>query len=449
MTTLETVLNWRPRTPFFYGWLLIGMAALTALVGVTLGGLVMGGIQGFILEDTGWNRSTIGFAVTAGVWLSGLVAPFVGRLADRYGPRWLMSFGLIVMGISLFSMAGVSSIWQFYLVIILGRSMTHPLLIGVVPRTAAVNFFQRQRAIALSLTGMARPISGGVNIQVTSAISAAYGWRTAFRIIGTASLLLTLPILIVMRRRPEDIGLLPDGTKADGATLAASQESQPGSSSLEAGRTTPAGGGTPEFSWTAGEALRTRAFWLVALAALMAVMASSGMAFNIVPYLQEQADLSRAQAAGVLSLSTFLALSHLGWAYLANKLTPRVCMMAAMVFAAGMVLFLLTVSSAFSAYVFGVLWGISSGSSEALIYILLARYFGRASYGTLVGTLRPFEAAGLGVGHSLGPVIYDLTKSYKGLLAALTVFHLLAALSVFFVRPPALPQRTSAQTDLE
>ena len=410
----------------------------------------MGGIQSFILEDTGWNRSTIGFGITAGVWCSGLVAPFVGRLADRYGPRWLMSFGLIVMGISLFSMAGISSVWQFYLVVILGRSLTHPLLIGVVPRTVAVNFFQRRRALAVSLTGMFRPISGGTNIQITSSISAAYGWRNAFRILGSVSLLLALPIFIVMRRRPEDIGLLPDGTKADGHALTGSPEIQPGPSSLEAGRTPPASIGTPEFSWTAGEALRTRAFWLMALAALMAVMASSGMAFNMVPYLQEQAHLSRAQATGVLSLSTVLALSHLGWAYLANKLTPRVCIMAAMVFAAGMVLYLSTaVSSAFSAYIFGVLWGISSGSSEALIYILLTSYFGRASYGTLVGSLRPFEAAGLGVGHSLGPVIYDLTKSYKGLLAAVMVFHLMAALFIFLVRPPALPQRASSQTHLE
>ena len=403
----------------------------------------MGGIQSFIIEDTGWSRSTIGFAVAAGVLGSGLLAPFVGRLADRYSPRLLMSVGTIVLGITLVSLGGINSIWQFYLVIILGRAITHPLLIGVVPRAVAANFFQRRRTLALSTTGMFRPISGGVNVQLISSISLAYGWRSAFRVLGIASLILTLPIFIVMRRRPEDIGLLPDGTKTDGHTLSRSQERQPGPSSPEGGRTTPASSGTPEFDWTAGEVLRTRAFWLVALVFLMAVMAHSAMGFNMVPYLREEAQLSRAQAAGVLSLSTFLALSHLGWAYLADKLTPRVCMIAAMVFAAGMLLYLFTVSSTFSAYTFGVLWGISSGASEVLIYLLLARYYGRASYGTIVGTLRPFEAGGLSVGHSLGPVIYDLTKSYKGLILALIVFHLLAALLIFFVRPPALPERAS------
>ena len=403
----------------------------------------MGGIQSFIVEDTKWSRSTIGFAVTAGVWGSGLVAPFVGRLADRFGPRLLISVGTIVLGVTLVSLAGIHSIWQFYLVIILGRAITHPLLIGVVPRAVAVNFFQRRRSLALSITGVFRPISGGTNVQVISSISSRYGWRTAFRLLGIASLVLTLPMLIVMRRRPEDIGLLPDGTKADRHTLTRSQEKRPGPGSLEAGRTTPGSGGTPEFSWAAGEVLRTRAFWLVALTFLMATMAHSGISFNIVPYLQEEAHLSRAQAAGVLSLSAFLALSHLGWAYLAEKLTPRLCLMAAMVFASGTVLYLFAVSSTFSAYVFGVLWGISSGSSEALIYILLAHYFGRASYGTLVGALRPFEAGGLGVGHSLGPVIYDLTKSYRGLIGAVIAFHLLAALLIFFVRRPALPRRAS------
>ncbi len=76
MTVLQAALNWRPRTPFFYGWLVLGVGALGAFVATSIAGVVLGGIQGFIFEETGWTRSTIGLAAAAGVWGSGLLATF-------------------------------------------------------------------------------------------------------------------------------------------------------------------------------------------------------------------------------------------------------------------------------------------------------------------------------------------------------------------------------------
>jgi sugar phosphate permease len=120
-----------------------------------------------------------------------LLAPFIGRLADRYSPRWLMPLG----------------------VFILGRAISQPLLIGVVPRTPAVNFFQRQRSTALALTGMFRPISSAIIIQFVAVIAVAYGWRTSFLYLGVLSILIALPMILIIRRRPEDIGLLPTERK--------------------------------------------------------------------------------------------------------------------------------------------------------------------------------------------------------------------------------------------
>jgi len=117
-------------------------------------------------------------------------------------------------------------------------------------------------------------------------------------------------------------------------------------------------------------------------------------------------------------------------------------MIGTMLGAVGIVLFLLAVDSLLSAYVFGVLWGIVS-SSQVLIYMILAHYFGQASYGTIAGTLRPFEAGGLGVGQSLGAVLYDITGNYRGLIIASLGVHLLAALLIFLAAPPASPLPTS------
>jgi sugar phosphate permease len=424
MTTLAAVLNWRPRTPFFYGWLVLGVGASGAFVATSIAGVVLGGIQGFIVAETGWNRSFIGLAAAVGVWGSGLLAPFIGRLADHYGPRWLMPLGTLTLGLGLFALAGVHAIWPFFIVAVLARAISQPVLIGVVPQMLAVSFFRRKRNFALALTGLFRPISGAILIQLVSAIAVVYSWRTAFRSLGILSVLLTLPMLLIVRRRPEDIGLLPDGDQGGDPVQAGSARGPCNPSSTEAHADLAAVSEPHEPAWTAREVLGTSTFWLIALATFLSVSSGSLISFNMVPYLHEEAHLSMAQAAGVLSLSTVFALANLVWGYVADKLTPRRCMLGTMLAAAGMVLFLVSVDSLFSAYVFGSLWGIVS-SAQVLIYMILAHYFGQASYGTIAGSLRPFEAGGLGVGQSLGAVLYDVTGSYHGLIVASFGAHLL------------------------
>ncbi len=429
MTTFDKALNWRPHPPFFYGWLVLGMGALGAFAATSVAGVVLGGIQGFIVEDTGWKRSTIGLAAAAGVWGSGLVAPLLGRWADRYGPRRLMPLGTLLLGIALFALSGAHSIWLFFFFAVLARAISQPLLIGVVPRTVAVNFFRRKRNTALAFIGMFRPLSGAILIQLIAAIALAYDWRVAFRCIGILSLLFTLPMLLIIRQRPQDIGLQPDGER--GSVQVSTEHNPTSATSAE----------PTEHAWTAREALRTRAFWLIAVTTFLSVTSESAIGFNMVPYLHEKANLPTAQAAGVLSLSTMLSITSLAWGYAANKLTPRQCMIGAMICAAGMVLSLFTVRSLLPAYLFGIAWGIVS-SAQVLIYMMLAQYFGQSSYGTITGALRPFEAGGLGLGQSLGAVLYDVTGSYSGMMLVALGAHILAAVLIFLARtpePPSLP----------
>ena len=216
-TSLSALLNWRPHTPFYYGWLVLGLSGAGAFAATAIAGVVLGGVQTYILDDTNWSRTSIGLAAGCGVWLSGFFAPFAGRLADRYGPRWLMPAGVIVLGLSMLAMGGVSAVWQFFLAAVIGRAISQPFLIGVVPRTMAVNFFNRRRNIALALTGIYRPISGALIIQAFSVIAVIADWRAAFRYLGFFSLALAIPMVIIMRRRPEDIGLLPDGASPETA----------------------------------------------------------------------------------------------------------------------------------------------------------------------------------------------------------------------------------------
>ena len=387
-----------------------------------------------ISEEMNWSRSAIGITAAAGVWGSGLIAPFIGRLADRHGPRWLMPIGTVVLGGCLYALGGVTTIWQFFLFAVIGRAISQPLLIGLVPRTVAVNFFDRRRNLALAFSGLFRPFTSAINIQIISNVAVARGWRTSFRYLGVVSLVLSIPLIIVVRRRPEDIGLLPDGAAPiDSSTM----------ENRACGSRIPPRPATTQVDWTAKEVMKTRTFWLIALTSLVSVTAGSRIGFNMVPYFHESANLSTPQAAGVLSVSTFLSLASLGWGALADKFTPRLCIIAAMAGATMATLYLLTVSNLATAYLFGVGWGLVSAGSDILIYMVLAQYFGRNAYGTISGMLRPFEAGGLGLGMTLGTLSYDLTRSYKWLILGSVAAHAVAAVLVFLAKQPAEPQRAS------
>ena len=430
---LSSLLDWRPNTPFYYGWLVLGLSGAGAFVATSIAGVVLGGVQTYILEDTDWSRTSIGLAASCGVWASGIVAPFAGRLADRHGPRWLMPMGLILLGASMLAIGGVHAAWQFFLAAVVGRAISQPLLIGVVPRTMAVNFFNRRRNIALALTGIFRPISGALIIQAFTAIAVFADWRTAFRYLGFFSLALAVPMMILLRRRPEDIGLQPDGAGPNRSSAGHLPANNLVSTTGRAAAETSA-------SWTAKEALRNRTFWLMAVVTFANVSASSALGFNLVPYLHEFAGISIQHAAGVLSLSTFLALSSLIWGQVAVRLTAKRCIVAGLALSAAAALTLLRVDSVWGAYVFGVLWGLFHSGLDVLMYILLAEYFGRDSYGAIAGSLRPFEAGGLGVGQIIGPIIYDFTGSYG--LMVLYSFALLAFSSflMLMTRRPVRPE---------
>ncbi len=435
MPFLVRALSWRPSPPFYYGWLVMIMAALATFACTGITQVVLGGIQDFIFEDTGWRYSSIALAVTLGTWTSGLISPFIGHLADRYGPRWLMPFAAVVMAVAFLSLAESVQIWHFFAAYILGRAVGNPILIGVVPRTMAVNFFRRRRNLALALNSLNRPIGSAINIQIIAAIAVRYSWRDAYRYMGALSLVMVIPLILIMRRRPEDIGLLPDGATRRPAPRVRSgaSPSQPPRPDADA-----------EFSWTTGEAVRTKAFWLVGMTTVLALLGASTIGFAMVPYLRDEASMSTAQAAGVLSLSTFLAIGVLVWGQLANRFTPRRLLIALLIASSALVIYLLTVQSSLGAYVFGLAWGLFSGATGVLEQMLLAQYFGRNSFGTITGVLTPLSMGALGLGPFLGAGIREATGSYSQLFIVLAGVYLLAALLIYFATPPARPLRAAA-----
>lgn len=437
-------MDWHPPTPFYYGWLVLGMASLSSASGASVSQVVLGAIQVYIVDDTGWDIGTLSIAVTAGTWCSGALAPFAGRLADKYGPRFLVTAGLLIVGCALLVMSSVSTatLWPFFTAYIIGRAISNPFLIGVVPRTATVNFFRRRRNITLAISGMSRPVGGAINIQVISIIAATASWRAAYGYLGLFLLALSVPVFLIMRRNPEQIGMLPDGDRPSG------RETQ--SARSAGGRQAPAPA-TPEFSWTVREAMRTRAYWCIAGTAILAVIASAGLGYVLVPFLVSESGphLSKPQAVGVGSLGAVLAMTTLAWGFLADKLGPRYCMVLTITGAVLSGVFLMVgVDSVWTAYLFAILWGFFSNTVGTLEHMLLAQYFGRGSFGAILGSLGPLQTTALGVAPVFGSYLFTFTGSYTIVFTVLMAMYAGAGMLIFLATAPQLPPRaTAAITD--
>lgn len=402
------------------------MAALGTFAGTGLSQVVMGGAQDFILDDTGWDRRSLALAVTTGTWLSGLMGPLMGHLADRVGPRWLMPLGVALVGIVFLIIAGVNSFSIFFIVYVTGRGLSNTTLIGIVPRTTAVNFFRKRRNIALAITSTFRPVSSAINIQIISLFVSMLGWRSAYWFLSIVSFSLILPLAIVMRRKPEDIGLLPDGDNRADDDANKSTESI----SLD--------GQKDEVSWATASTIRTSAFWLIGMSVVFGILASSTLSFSMVPYLHQSVGISSAQATGILSLSTFLALAVIAWGYAADRVSPRLLLLIALPAASVITLYLLTVDSLFTAYLFGIIWGIFAGALGVLEQMLLAQYFGRGSYGAITGAMAPMQMIALGLGPALAAILSEATGAYTVQFVIVSSLYIAAGVMIYWAKPPIL-----------
>ena len=424
-TFLKSIADWRPRTPFYYGWLILAMSAVGTYAATGSTQLVFGGVQNFIFEDMGWDRSTIAYAVTAGTWASGLITPFVGTLADRYGPRGLMPIAAFIAGICFFAIAGMQAVWHFYAAYIVARTIASPMLVGVVPRTAAVNFFSRRRNLALGISAMARPFGGAINIQIFSLIAIAASWRTAFQVQGIISLLIVIPLFLIMRRSPSDIGLQTEG---------AGESAEP----RNRRSTSPAAqvASRPESDWTAAQAARTSAFWLIIAAESLVILMSGTINFQIVPYLRD-VGISPALAAGALSVSSLLgSLGNPFWGWLSDIFSPRRLALITLAISGVAVGFFLLVPEGRLSIAVVILYGSLAGGLNILGHMMIAQYFGRSSFGSITGLMGPFQTGALGLGPTLGSILYRITGGYRTIYLFGVLSYILALACIIAARPP-------------
>ena len=425
MELFKRATSWTPKTTIYYGWIVIAVGALGTYASSGSAQVTLAGIQTLIFEDTGWDRSTIALGITIGTWVAGLLTPVFGKIADTHGPRLAMPLTSLIVGVCFYWIGGMSAIWHFYVAYIIARGLGNPVLIGVMPRTVAVNFFDRKRNLALGIVSMARPCFGAINVQLITLISTWSSWRTAYKLLGVYSILLTIPLSLFIRKDPESIGLLPDGEKPK----LSNQESF-----IKSEEVADIG----KHIWSAREAAKTFTLWAIVSAEFLIILTSGTIGFQLVPYLHESG-LPISMAALAWTISTLLnAFSNPIWGFLSDIYSPRKLVLSAMPICLVVTSIFLLIDGGYPGFACVVIWGAASGGLNVLGGMIIANYFGRHSFGSISGIMGPFQIIGLGLGPIIGAIMYDATGGYMYLFAFAIITYIAATILFFFAKPPKM-----------
>ena len=425
MELFKRATSWTPKTTIYYGWIVIAVGALGTYASSGSAQVTLAGIQTLIFEDTGWDRSTIALGITIGTWVAGLLTPVFGKIADTHGPRLAMPLTSLIVGVCFYWIGGMSAIWHFYVAYIIARGLGNPVLIGVMPRTVAVNFFDRKRNLALGIVSMARPCFGAINVQLITLISTWSSWRTAYKLLGVYSILLTIPLSLFIRKDPESIGLLPDGEKPK----LSNQESFIKSKEVAY---------IDKHIWSAREAAKTFTLWAIVSAEFLIILTSGTIGFQLVPYLHESG-LPISMAALAWTISTLLnAFSNPIWGFLSDIYSPRKLVLSAMPICLVVTSIFLLIDGGYPGFACVVIWGAASGGLNVLGGMIIANYFGRHSFGSISGIMGPFQIIGLGLGPIIGAIMYDATGGYMYLFAFAIITYIAATILFFFAKPPKM-----------
>lgn len=411
--------------PFFYGWVIVVIVVLAGVLAAGVSNITMAVVLKPISEDLGWTRSLTAAALTMGALLGGVLSPLFGPLADRLGPRLLLPMGGALVGLLSIGVSLSTEPWQFYATFVPARALTEFLLCGMIAFTAVANWFYVKRARVMGLVAMATPLGSAVMSLVYQFFVTHYGWRSAFLALGiTLWILVVVPGFIFLRRQPEDLGLLPDGMTQAPAVR----------SLEEGGNMEPSN--EVEHSWRRGDAARTATLWLLVVSSFLASIGTGGVAFHMAAYLTDGA-IAPALAASVVSVMALSGAFGNGiWGALAERFHPRRLNVATMLVAAGSVALLIQVRSAPTAYLFALLFGINARGAAVLTQVLIARYFGRRSFGAISSILDPFHKGGLGLGALFAGIAFDSAGDYRIIFTIFLVSYLVAALLIFMARQP-------------
>ena len=416
----------------YYGWRLVPIAGLVMTISTTPMFHAMG-LWFVALESRfGWSRTQLSMAFAFTRVEGGILGPIEGYLTDRLGTRRLVLVGLTVMGIGWLFFSQVQSLWMFYaayMVIALGQGLGSWL-----PLTTMLNnWFNRRRATAMGWSSSSSRLGSLLLVPAIAwAIDPDFdrlGWSLTAALLGIVVLMLALPLSRLIRDRPEDYGLLPDGDT-------------PGNVERRETRRGPLRPPTApaQVDFTVKQALRTPAFWFISIGHGFTSMVLIGLMAHLAPMMIDQGH-SLQTAAFVLTTYTFVSMVfQVVGGFVGDRVPKNVAITVFTLFQAGSV-FLLVYgpSTLYVAFGFAVLFGIGFGGRSPLTTSIRGEYFGRKSFGKIMGVSQVPMNVLLLIAPILSGVLRDSQGDYVVAFTVLASCSVFGGLLFLFARKPKPP----------
>ena len=372
--------------------------------------------------DLGWGRGEIMAAFTIFYLVIGVASPFIGRVVDRYGARRVISTGAFIAGLGFVLLSRVSNLWHFYAsYTIIGIGMTAT---GHVPSSAIVsNWFRKRRGTAIGIMSTGIGVGGVVLAPLVGGyLIPNFGWRVSYLVLAALTWVLIIPLaLLVIKTKPADMGLYPDGSPAP-EVIAVTEASPLTTKGI-----------------TLQTALVTSCFWLIAVSFLTGLFSQVGVLQHQVPYL-EDIGFPVTMAAGALGVVGLMsAIGKFGFGWLCDQIPAKYAWSIGLGFQMVSMIILLNVqatSPQAMIWLYAITIGLGAGSWLPTMSMLVSTNFGLAAYGTIFGAVTLFENTGVATGPLMAGYMYDAMGNYYWAFIIFLALHAVAIPTALAVRRP-------------
>ena len=417
----------------YRGWWIVWISYYSQVITAGAGSWVFGSLILSMQGDLGWNQKTVVGVLILNRWISGLLSLALGPTVDRHGSRILMTGSALLAGVGLMTVSLAQSPLMFYAAwALFGAAQPGVNLLG--PRVTISNWFVRKRTQAFVILTVGGASAGFIAVPLAAQIDAHYGWRAVWMVLGLLCWTVAPLTWWAFRRRPEDIGLLPDG---DHAVVAGKD--------LDGHEAAPKAVPLREAPWTVKEALLTRSFWLLTLGFLCVGMPGSAIIINISGFMQGFG-YSKEVGASVVSVYGLGVLgSRPVWGVLLSRLgLHRTLVAFAATYATAILIFTLQDGARLGIYITTLSLGIAIGGSQLLNTQALPDYYGRRIVGSLTGFSQLANTAVGGSAPLLTAAVFDATGGYVPAFLFFAAACVAAGVAFFFSPPPVHPSERSA-----